>query len=266
MILTVENLVCGYRPGAAVIGPLSFGVARGTVTCLVGPNGIGKTTLFKTVLGLLRPQGGRILVEGRDSRTYSAKEFARTVAYVPQGHIPPFPYAVRDVVVMGRNPNLHELASPKAEDFRRVDEVLQLLGIAHLAGRDYTQISGGERQLVMIARALAQDAPLLVMDEPTSHLDYGNENRVLSQVRRLAALGYTIIMITHVPSHAFLCADQVLAVGRNGFFASGAPDEVLTEETLSTLYGLDVQLADVVLRGDLRHVKVCVPISIAAKP
>lgn len=152
MILTVENLVCGYRPGVPVIGPLSFSVERGTVTCLVGPNGIGKTTLFKTVLGLLRPQGGRILVEGRDSRSYSAKEFARSVAYVPQGHIPPFPYAVRDVVVMGRNPNLRELASPKPEDFRRVAEVLELLGIAHLADRDYTQISGGERQLVMIAR------------------------------------------------------------------------------------------------------------------
>ena len=266
MILEVQQLVCGYHPGKAIIGPLSFAVAQGTVSCLIGPNGVGKTTLFKTVLGLLHPLSGRVLLAGKDSRSYSVKEFARTIAYVPQGHIPPFPYTVRDVVVMGRNPQMHELSSPSKEDFQKAEEVLTLLGIEHLAQRDYTQISGGERQLVMIARALAQETQILMMDEPTSHLDYGNENRVLERINALAVLGYTIIMITHVPSHAFLCADQVIAVGRQGFFSIGSPAQALNEEVLSTLYGIEVQLTDVALRKDQRCIKVCIPIQISMPP
>jgi ABC-type cobalamin/Fe3+-siderophores transport system ATPase subunit len=261
-MIRVEALICGYTPGRPVIGPLSFEVKQGEVACLIGPNGIGKTTLFKTILGLLKPQGGSISVGGRDYRKYSAKAFARTVAYVPQGHVPPFPYTVRDVVVMGCNPNMHELSSPGKKDFEVADEKLALMGIGHLAGRDYTEVSGGERQLVMIARALAQNTNLLVMDEPTTHLDYGNEARVLGQVRKLAGLGYTVVMITHVPGHAFLCADRVLAVGKDGRFAAGAPDAILTEETLRALYGLDIQISEIVLRKDQRQVKVCVPMTL----
>lgn len=262
MFLEVKDLVCGYHPGKPVIGPVSFSVEKGEIVCLIGPNGIGKTTLFKTVLGLLTPQGGTITLNGRNTRDYTVKEFSREVAYVPQGHIPPFPYTVRDVVVMGCNPNMHELSSPGAKDFKLAGEMLERMGIAHLADRDYTEISGGERQMVMIARALAQNTDLLVMDEPTSHLDYGNETLVLGQVKRLASMGYTIIMITHVPGHAFLCADKVVAVGRNGFFALGKPEEVLTEENLHTLYGVDIQISDMTLRRDQRQVKVCVPMSI----
>lgn len=261
-MICVENLVCGYHPEKPIIGPLSFEVKAGEVVCLIGPNGIGKTTLFKTILGLLKPLGGNIAVDGKDYHKYSAKEFARTVAYVPQGHIPPFPYSVRDVVVMGRNPNMHELSSPRKEDFEFADEKLALMGIEHLAERDYTEVSGGERQMVMIARALAQNTSLLVMDEPTAHLDYGNETRVLGQVKKLASLGYTIVMITHVPGHAFLCADKVLAVGHNSYFAMGTPEDILTEECLNTLYGIEIQLSDVILRGDQRQVKVCVPMTI----
>lgn len=263
MILEVKDLICGYRPGRPVIGPVSFGVEQGQIVCLLGPNGIGKTTLFKTVLGLLKPLGGAVLLNGRDAAGYSVKEFSRQVAYVPQGHIPPFPYTVRDVVVMGCNPNMHELSAPRGKDFEAAEEKLAVMGISHLAGRDYTEISGGERQMVMIARALAQNTNLLVMDEPTSHLDYGNETRVLGQVRRLSRLGYTVIMITHVPGHAFLCADRVVAVGRDGFFAAGAPEEILTEETLSLLYRVEIQISDVLLRRDQRYTKVCVPMAIS---
>ncbi|MGC4018430.1 MAG: ABC transporter ATP-binding protein [Muricomes sp.] len=261
-MISVENLVCGYHPDKPIIGPLSFEVNKGEVVCLIGPNGIGKTTLFKTILGLLKPLGGTIAVAGKDYHKYSAKEFARTVAYVPQGHIPPFPYSVRDVVAMGRNPNMHELSSPGRADFDFADEKLALMGIEHLAERDYTEVSGGERQMVMIARALAQDTNLLVMDEPTAHLDYGNETRVLGQVKKLASLGYTIVMITHVPGHAFLCADKVLAVGHNSYFAMGTPEAILTEESLNTLYGIEIQISDVILRRDQRQVKVCVPMTI----
>ena len=262
MILEVNDLVCGYRPGKPVIGPLSFSVQEGEVVCLLGPNGIGKTTLFKTVLGLLTPLSGAISLEGRSSRDFSVKEFSRAVAYVPQSHTPPFPYSVRDIVVMGRNPNMTEFSSPKRTDFDKAGEMLRQMGIGHLAEREYTEISGGEQQLALIARALAQEARLLVMDEPTSHLDYGNEMRVLSQISRLSRLGYTVIMITHAPGHAFLCADRVIAVGQDHFFASGSPDEVLTEENLKTIYGVDIQLAEVALRDSGRRVKVCVPMTV----
>ena len=261
-MIRVEDLVCGYHPGKPVIGPLSFEIKKGDIACLIGPNGIGKTTLFKTILGLLKPMGGAIHVNGRNYRDYSAKDFARTVAYVPQGHIPPFPYSVRDVVVMGCNPNMHELSSPGKEEYALADEMRELMNILHLADRDYTEVSGGERQMVMIARALAQKTRLLIMDEPTTHLDYGNETLVLSQVRKLAGLGYTIVMITHAPSHAFLFANQVLAVGKNGFFAQGDPALVLTEDNLRTLYGVDIQLFDVPLKGDQRQVRICLPMTI----
>lgn len=261
-MLKVENLVCGYHPGKPVIGPLSFQIGKGDVACLIGPNGIGKTTLFKTILGLLKPLQGSIFIHGKTSLSYTAKQFARTVAYVPQGHVPPFPYAVRDVVVMGCNPNMHELSSPDKGDYETAEQMMELMGIGHLAGRDYTEISGGERQMVMIARALAQQTNLLVMDEPTTHLDYGNETRVLSQIKKLAGLGYTIIMITHMPNHAFLCANQVLAVGRDNYFCIGPPNEILTQASLQSLYGVDIQLADITLERAQRQVKVCVPMTI----
>lgn len=257
-MIHVKNLICGYsRP---ILGPLSFTVEKGEVACLIGPNGIGKTTLLKSVLGLLPPLGGFFSVAGKEIHEYSAKEFARTVAYVPQGHVPPFPYSVRDVVVMGCNPNMNELSSPGKKEFAIAEEKLAVMGVSHLADRDYTELSGGERQMVMIARALAQNTNLLVMDEPTTHLDYGNETRVLGQVKRLAEMGYTILMITHVPGHAFLCADKVLAVGKGGYFASGSPDAVMTEETLYTLYGIHIGIVEVTY--DNRCVKVCIPLSI----
>lgn len=261
-MIRVDNLICGYTHRNPVIGPLSFEIERGDIACLIGPNGIGKSTLFKTILGLLKPLGGSISINGKDFQAYTAKEFARTVAYVPQGHIPPFPYSVREVVVMGCNPNMHELSSPGQEEFDMAQEKLALMGIEHLAQRDYTQVSGGERQMVMIARALAQNTELLVMDEPTTHLDYGNETRVLGQVQKLAGLGYTIVMITHVPNHAFFCANKVLTAGREGYFAAGAPETILTEENLRTLYGIDIQLTTITRRSDQRQVKVCLPMTI----
>lgn len=256
--LEIRELVCGYRPGRPVIGPVSFSVKRGEVVCLLGPNGVGKTTLLKTALGLLRPLGGQVLLNGRDIRDYGVKELARQAAYVPQGHVPPFPCTVADMVAMGCSPHMGELSVPGARERRLAGEMLARMGIAHLAERDCTRLSGGELRLAVIARALAQQAGLLVMDEPAAHLDYGNEALVMGRVRALADQGYAVALITHNPGHAFLWADWAAAVGRAGFFAAGTPEAVLTEENLRRLYGLDVQLAEAALR-DGRQVKVCLP-------
>ena len=259
-MLEVRELVCGYRAGSPVLGPVSFRLERGEVLCLLGPNGVGKTTLLKTILGVLPPLGGAAMLKGRDVGSYGIRAFAREAAYVPQGHVPPFPYTVRDVVVMGRSPHIHEFSSPGRKDLRAAEDALAELGILSLADRDYTRLSGGERQLVLIARALAQEAELLVLDEPAAHLDYGNEARVMEQVKGLSRKGYGVLLVAHGPGQAFLWADQAAAVGRDGFFAAGRPEEVLTEETLSRLYGADVQLAEAALR-DGRRVKVCVCVS-----
>ncbi|MEZ7898647.1 MAG: ABC transporter ATP-binding protein [Flaviflexus sp.] len=232
--LDVRDLVCGYDK-TPIIGPLSFAIPSGEITTLIGPNGIGKTTVFKTVLGLLKPMGGEVEIEGKPINRFAPKDFARTIAYVPQNHVPPFPFTVRDVVVMGRNPHLNELVSPKESDYAIAEEQLELLGVTDLVGRDYTELSGGERQLVMIARALTQQAPILMMDEPTAHLDYGNELLVLEQITKLRDLGYTIIMITHNHMHALMWSDTVVAMGRD-FFAVGPPGEVLDGNTLTQLY------------------------------
>lgn len=261
-MIEVQELLCGYAPKKPVVGPLSFSIARGEIVCMLGPNGVGKTTLFKTLLGLLKPLGGGVQLCGRALERYRPKELARVLAYVPQEHIPPFPYRVCDVVVMGCNPNMHELSSPGEREYEKAMDMLSQMGVAHLAQQDYTAISGGERQMVLIARALAQDTKILVLDEPTAHLDYGNESRVLAQVQRLSGIGYTILMISHMPNHAFLCCDRVLAIGRDGFFASGEPDTVLSEETLSRLYGIDIQVSSVALDGEQRQVRLCVPRSI----
>lgn len=266
-MLEVNNLVCGYHMGKPVVGPVSFHIKKGEIACLVGPNGIGKTTLLKTILGLLKPLDGTITIDQKESGSYSVKEFAKTVAYVPQGHIPPFPYAVKDVVVMGCNPNMNEFSSPGSKDYDTAMETLERMGIAHLAERDYTELSGGERQMVVIARALAQKTEFLVMDEPTNHLDYGNGIMVLSQVSQLAAAGYTILMITHAPDHAFWCADRVIALGKDGFFQEGTAREVLTEKHLAELYGVDIHLESISIKKDRkndveRHMEVCVPMAI----
>lgn len=256
-IISVRDLVSGYNR-VPVIGPLSFDIDEGGITTMIGPNGIGKTTVFKSILGLLKPLSGDIEISGKPLASYSPKDFARTIAYVPQNHVPPFPFSVRDVVVMGRNPHLNELTSPKKADYEIAEEQLATMGITELADRDDTELSGGERQLVLVARALAQRAPMLLMDESTAHLDYGNELLVLQQITKLKELGYTIVMITHNPMHALMWSTAVVAMGRD-FFVAGEPERVLDGETLTRLYRVGIDIADVELATSGRRVRMCVP-------
>jgi len=257
-MLTVDHLACGYgkRP---VLADISFTLAAGELLALIGPNGVGKTTLFKTILGLLPRLGGDIRLDGEEVARWSRRRFARRVGYVPQAHTPPFPFRVREVVAMGRVAHHGLFGRPDAADFDAALAALDAMGMGALAAARYTEISGGERQLVLIARALAQAPRLLVMDEPTSNLDYGNQMRALAHVRRIAdRQGLAVILTTHHPDHALLYASRALTLDRHGRAALGAPEEVITEDYLSQTYGIASEI-HAVTRRDGKTARLCVP-------
>src|SRR5262245_60423234 len=238
-MLSVRNLGFGY--GAKVVGrDVSLDVRGGEVLCLLGPNGSGKTTLFKTMLGLLPAQAGEVLLEGRPLAGLPRPEIARRVAYVPQAHAAHFPFRVLDMVVMGRTAHLGLFAAPGREDRVKALAALDALGIADLAEAEYTRISGGQRQLALVARALAQDAPAIVMDEPTASLDFGNQVVVLGEVKRLAERGLAVVLSTHDPDHAFSIGSRVALLDGGRLIAQGRPDEVLTPQRLQSVYGVRV--------------------------
>lgn len=256
MKLEVNSAVCGYS-GKIVLDGISFSVSSNEILCLLGPNGVGKTTLFKTILGFLKLYGGSITADGQNITHWSRQKYARMIGYVPQNHTPPFAFSVVDVVTMGRTAHLGSFSTPSASDRAIAERELETLGIGHLRDRVYTEISGGERQMVLIARALAQEPQLLVMDEPTSNLDFGNQMLVLGQIKRLSEKGIGIVMTSHVPDHAFLCSTRVALLKRDGF-EIGAPDDIVTEESLKTVYGVDVTITSTPIANGTM-VKACVP-------
>ena len=253
----MDRLAFGYS-GKLVGSDVSFALAGGEILCLLGPNGGGKTTLFKTVLRLLEPRGGTVAVDGERIHRWSRRRIARSFGYVPQAQLGLFPFPVRDVVLMGRTSHIGLLGTPSRRDRDVAEAMLALLGIAHLADRPYTQVSGGERQLALVARALAQEPPLLVMDEPTASLDFGNQVRVLSEIQALAARGIGVIVSTHDPDQVFLCADRVAMLHEGRLVRLGPPAAVMTPESLRLIYGIDVEIRPVE-RADGQRVNVCIP-------
>lgn len=236
-ILGMHAVSAGYRR-QAVLHDIDLSLRRGEILCLLGPNGSGKTTLFKTLLGLLTPLSGHIDVLGQDIGNWSRSAFARHVGYVPQAHEAMFAFTAHDIVLMGRAARVGRFATPSRHDHDVALRCLQLLGIDGLAGRIYTTLSGGERQLVLIARALAQEPQLLVMDEPTASLDFGNQLRVLQHVERLRDTGLAVLMSTHQPEHALRCADRVALLAQGRLIAVGLPRATATVDNLATLYGV----------------------------
>lgn len=241
MTLSAEKLSTGY--GGALVGrDIDLELNAGEVLCLLGPNGCGKTTLFKTLLGLLPAKAGRVSFDGEDMSRWPRKKLARTIAYVPQAHAAFFPFLVIDVVLMGRAARVNLFEQPGEADRAAALAALDGLGIGRLADRTYTELSGGERQLVLVARALAQEPQVLVMDEPTASLDLGNETRVMERVRALKGRGLSVVLSTHDPDHAFLVADRVALMADGGIVALGAPEDVITPENLMRLYGVAVSV------------------------
>jgi len=237
--LEARGLSFGYE-GNPVGEDVDLDLDGGEVVCLLGPNGGGKTTLFRTLLGVLPAIAGEVRVADRPLARWSRRERARLLGWVPQAHAGLFAFTVEEVVLMGRIARRGRFASPSRRDYETARSTLERLGIGRLATRVYTQISGGERQLTLIARALAQEAGVLILDEPTASLDFGNQLRVLSEIRRLRDDGIGILMSTHQPEHALEVADRIALLLAGRIVAQGPPRETATPEALARLYGADL--------------------------
>ena len=238
MSLVISDLGFAYddRP---ILQNVNFSLGEGQLVALLGCNGAGKTTLFRCILGLNEGYTGSITVDGSEVSTLTPRQLSHRIAYIPQIHYPAFRYSVLEMVLMGTTHRLSVVGVPDARDEETAFDALRTLGVEHLAPRDYGKLSGGEQQMVLIARALVQQTKLLLMDEPTASLDYGNQLRVLSAVRQLTREGYTVLLSTHDPQHALTYADRILALSGGALIADGAPHDVLTPALIRTLYGVD---------------------------
>ena len=248
-LLAFHEIAFRYQPhNGPVLRQLELEIQPGTVTAILGPNGVGKTTLLHLALGWLRPEKGKVFLAGRPLDTYSRSELGRWMGLVPQSEHMPFDYSVLEYVLLGRAPYLKPLEMPGQHDGRVAQQALDQAGLSGLERRAITRLSGGERQLVLLARALAQQPKLLLLDEPTSHLDLGNKSRLLGLIHELVMQGVTILLTTHEPEVAASIATHIVLMERGHVYHTGTLDQVLTTERLTATYGVSVQVVSVAER------------------
>ena len=257
MMLDVQHLSFSY-PHRQVLNDINFTIAPGRLVSLLGPNGTGKSTLFRCVLNLLAGYHGKVIIDGTDTTQIRLPQLAKLIAYIPQVHYPAFNYTVLDMVLMGTSAGLSPFGVPGAKELEQAHDALELLGVEALAERNYMQISGGEQQLVLIARAIAQDSRLLIMDEPTASLDFGNQVRVMQCVRGLVSKGYTIFQATHNPNQAFAYSDQIIAMQGGRIVANGPPQDVVNADLINELYGIKSRVESL----EEGRIRFCLPIEI----
>jgi iron complex transport system ATP-binding protein len=254
----IENASFSYAD-QTVFSNVNLDILPGEVLCLLGPNGCGKTTLLRCINGALKLEKGSIRLGDRDIKAMTSTAVARQIGFVFQEHSAPFPYTVIDVVTMGRAPHLKLFAAPGATDVKIADDALETVGMSHLRDKPYTQISGGERQLVLIARTIAQQPDIILLDEPTSHLDLKNQTLILRMINRLARQGLSVMMSSHLPNHALLYSNRVILMMDGGLLSMGRPDEVITEDTLRQIYGIDVKIFTGRDGKGQEEIKFCMP-------
>lgn len=241
--VTVAGVTARYDGGPTVLDHLDLTAPAGGITAILGPNGVGKTTLLNVILGWHRPEAGHVALFGRDLAALSRDEAGRTVSLVPQDEHIPFEYSLLDYVLLGRTPHLNTLAVPGEDDRRRAVEALERVGLDKRAYNPVTETSGGEKQLVMIARSLCQDTPLLVLDEPAAHLDLANRRRLVNLITDLRDTHRrSVLFTTHDPDLAAVAADEIILLRDGGSVIQGSPGEVLTGDTLSATFGIPLEV------------------------
>lgn len=244
-LLEVINGSFFYEKEKSIFENINFELKKGEVFCILGANGCGKTTLIKCITGINKLKEGDILIKNKNMSSLKVSEIAKNVGHIPQGHNSTFPFTVLDVVLMGRSAHLDTFESPGEKDIKIAERSIKSLNIYHLKDTPYTEISGGEQQLVFIARVLTQEPEILILDEPTSHLDFGNQIRTLNIIKDLSKKGLSIIMTSHFPDHAFISSDKVAIMKDKRFIDIGKPEDVITSENMKIAYGINVKILDI---------------------
>lgn len=238
-MLQVQDLSFSYRD-KPILSQISFQLSKGDFTCLLGNNGSGKTTILKCLNGLLKPNKGEIAIHQLNLKSLNQKAIALLIAFVPQEHMATFSFKVIDVVLMGITPHLPFGRMPREEDYQRAKEVMQLIGILHLSSRSYNQLSGGEKQLVLIGRALMQRTDYLLLDEPTSHLDFKNQHLFMEEIKRMTREGKGVLIALHDPNLALKYCDQAILIKDGRIIAKGEAKTVITAKNLTETYQIEV--------------------------
>lgn len=241
-ILQATHLHYSYVPDQFALRDVSLAINPASIVYLLGHNGCGKTTLLEILSGVRAPQTGDVRLNGTDIHQLAAHRRAQRIGLVPQLHQPVFAYTVFDIVMMGRAPYLGWLGTPDRADRKIVKESLEMVGMSAFHDRVYTDLSGGERQLTLIARGLAQQTDVLLLDEPAAHLDPHNQHLVLETVTQLANERVAFVISSHDPNSALLYADQVVVMSAGQVVANGTPAQVLTESILSESYNMPVEV------------------------
>ena len=243
MLYNIENLHFSYRAnGPKVLQGVNLQIREGEILTVLGRNGAGKSTLFSCMLGMKKPQQGTIHLQGRSLSSLTEREIATVVGFVPQSHNPAFSYTVEEFVLMGCAAKIGLLSSPGAKEREKTRQALEKMGITHLAARPYTELSGGERQQVTIARAIVGEPKIILFDEPTAHLDFANQVKVLRIVKKLSEDGFAVAMTTHDPNHALLLGGNTAILGGDGKILWGETRSIVTQENLENVYGSDICL------------------------